>query len=61
MKHIDLTIRASIVLAMMATAVSSAWSQANVLTHHNDNRRTGANLLETQLTVANVSQKFGKL
>jgi hypothetical protein len=31
------------------------------LTHHNDNRRTGANLQETTLTVANVKQKFGKL
>lgn len=29
--------------------------------HHNDNRRTGANLHETTLTVANVRQKFGKL
>jgi hypothetical protein len=61
LKRINLTIRASIVLAMMAIAVPSVWSQANVLTHHNDNRRTGANVLETQLTVANVSQKFGKL
>jgi hypothetical protein len=61
MKRFDLMIRGPIVLAMIATAVPSVWSQANVLTHHNDNRRSGANLHETQLTVANVSQKFSKL
>src|SRR5215471_13111877 len=61
MKRVDLTIQVSIALAMMATAVPSVWSLANVLTHHNDNRRTGANLLETQLTVVNVFHKFGKL
>jgi outer membrane protein assembly factor BamB len=54
-------IRSSIALAIVAAAVPPAWSQVNVLTHHNDNRRTGANLKETQLTVANVTQKFGKL
>jgi len=61
MKRVDLIIRGSLALAMSATAVPSVWAQANVLTHHNDNRRTGANLQETQLTVANVRQKFGKL
>ena len=54
-------IRSSIVLAIIAAVVPPAWSQINVLTHHNDNRRTGANLQETQLTVANVKQNFGKL
>jgi hypothetical protein len=35
---------------------------ANVLTYHNDNARTGANLAETTLTPANVNQaSFGKL
>lgn len=34
----------------------------NILTHHNDNRRTGANLNETILNTANVnSRQFGKL
>jgi hypothetical protein len=34
----------------------------NVLTHHNDNQRTGANLRETVLTTANVNvSQFGKL
>jgi hypothetical protein len=49
-----------IVLAIIAAAVP-AWCQVTVLTHHNDNRRTGANLQETELTVASVKQKFGKL
>ena len=51
----------SIVLAISAVAASSAWGQVHVLTHHNDNRRTGANLHETTLTVASVKQTFGKL
>jgi hypothetical protein len=33
----------------------------SVLTQHNDNQRTGANIRETQLTPANVSQSFGFL
>ena len=45
----------------VAVAASSAWGQVHVLTHHNDNRRTGANLHETTLTVASVKQTFGKL
>jgi hypothetical protein len=37
-------------------------AQVNVLTYHNDNMRTGANLQETALTPANVnSSSFGKL
>jgi hypothetical protein len=35
--------------------------QANVLTQHNDIRRSGANLQEKKLSVASVRQKFGKL
>lgn len=33
----------------------------SVLTHHNDRARTGANLSETVLNVANVSMRFGRL
>ena len=61
MKRVPLILRASIVLATIAASAPLAWSQVNVLTHHNDNRRTGANLHETDLTVASVKQKFGKL
>ena len=61
MKRVPLILRASIVLATIAASAPLAWSQVNVLTHHNDNLRTGANLHETDLTVASVKQKFGKL
>jgi hypothetical protein len=54
-------LHSAIVLAVSAAATASASAQVHVLTHHNDNRRTGANLQETTLTVANVKQKFGKL
>ena len=54
-------VRIATVVALTVCRATLAWAQADVLTHHNDNRRTGANLLETTLTVANVKQKFGKL
>ncbi|HET9920326.1 MAG TPA: hypothetical protein VFQ30_10830 [Ktedonobacteraceae bacterium] len=46
-----------------ATAnASTAVGSASVLTHHNDNARTGANLNEAILNTSNVnSQQFGKL
>jgi hypothetical protein len=47
--------------AVLCGNASLAWAQANVLTQHNDNRRSGANLQEKKLTVASVKQKFGKL
>jgi outer membrane protein assembly factor BamB len=47
-------------LALVASAVLSA--QVSVLTHHNDNARTGANLRETSLNTLNVNREhFGKL
>jgi hypothetical protein len=42
--------------------VGPAWAQVSVLTQHNNNSRTGANLNETTLTTANVNvSNFGKL
>jgi hypothetical protein len=57
----SILVHSSMAMALVACAATAASGQANVLTHHNDNRRTGANLQETTLTVANVKQKFGKL
>src|SRR5437773_11475535 len=61
MSRVTLMIWSSIVLTLIVAVVQPASSQVNVLTHHNDNRRSGANLHETELTVANVKEKFGKL
>lgn len=47
--------------AALALMAMPARSQVNVLTQHNDNHRSGANLQETALTVASVKQHFGKL
>jgi len=49
-------------ITLQMGAVLPALSQVSVLTQHNDNARTGANLGETILTTANVnSTQFGKL
>jgi hypothetical protein len=54
-------VRMLTVLAITAATVTPARGQANVVTQHNDVRRSGANLEEKTLTVASVKQKFGKL
>jgi hypothetical protein len=46
---------------VVALGFPTANAASDVLTQHNDNRRTGANLRETTLNVANVTRKFGKL
>jgi hypothetical protein len=61
MKNINLMIRNLVILVMVTIIAPPVLAQVNILTHHNDNRRTGANLQETLLTVDNVKQKFGKL
>ncbi|HSU53178.1 MAG TPA: hypothetical protein VLT36_03880 [Candidatus Dormibacteraeota bacterium] len=48
--------------ALVCSLSPQGWAQVNVLTYHNDNLRTGANLGETNLTLANLNPKnFGKL
>ncbi|HXC65519.1 MAG TPA: pyrrolo-quinoline quinone, partial [bacterium] len=51
-----------ILLFSCLQAPGAARAAVSVLTQHNDNNRSGANLLETALTTANVNQgQFGKL
>src|SRR5260370_27502631 len=47
---------------LMSLWVGAGWAQVSVLTHHNNNSRSGANLNETSLTTSNVNvSTFGKL
>jgi hypothetical protein len=55
-------IRCVVVFFLVILGLSLAWGQNNVLTHHNDNSRSGLNPNETLLTPANVNvSSFGKL
>ncbi|MEO8337907.1 MAG: pyrrolo-quinoline quinone, partial [bacterium] len=50
------------VAALLAFGVSNARAQVDMLTNHNDNYRTGANLKERVLSPANVNRaQFGML
>src|SRR5438552_18178003 len=52
----------SALVTCLCTSSMSAVAAVNVLTYHNDNSRTGANLNETTLTPQNVNaSSFGKL
>src|SRR5689334_13795852 len=54
--------RAAIIAFMLEASAFMAASQVNVLTYHNDNARSGANLRETLLSPSNVNAgSFGKL
>jgi hypothetical protein len=47
---------------LFAAACLASHGQVDILTQHNNNARTGANLLETSLTPANVNKtQFGML
>jgi hypothetical protein len=46
----------------MCLCVAASWAQVSVLTQHNDNSRTGANLNEVSLSTSNVNvSSFGQL
>lgn len=51
-----------LILAVGLILIVPAFAQVSILTHHNDNNRTGANLNETVLNTSNVNvNQFGKL
>lgn len=51
----------SLSIVTLASA-APGWSQPSILTQHNNNMRTGANLVEMQLNTSNVNaRQFGKL
>src|SRR3989454_3543417 len=55
-------LKTGILTILLGHCAFSALSQVNVLTYHNDNARSGANLKETLLSPANVNEaSFGKL
>jgi len=57
-----LLIRHVAVVLLLFSCLSAIRAQVSVLTHHNDNSRSGANLAETALNVSNVNRtSFGKL
>ncbi|MDQ2668727.1 MAG: hypothetical protein M3Z05_22425 [Gemmatimonadota bacterium] len=59
---VSLLDNALIGVSLVAFGASSLSAQVDVLTNHNDNARTGANLKERVLTPANVNQaQFGML
>src|SRR6187549_4130375 len=50
------------ILTLAFLGINVCNSQVSVLTHHNDNMRTGANLNESKLDITNVdTSHFGKL
>src|SRR5208282_3072693 len=54
--------KVAVAFFILCLGFSLAWGQNDVLTHHNDNTRSGLNANETVLTPANVSvSSFGKL
>ncbi len=62
-KSIPANVRAvSFMILMILLSSVAAWGQISVLTQHNNNSRTGANLNETILNTHNVNvYQFGKL